>query len=110
MTWTSQFDFGVACLRMSARAAAFLAVLFVIAAQIEPADATAPTVLRTSGYQSPVHGGPDDLLFIAGEGFHSTDCVVYEASDSPWPGGRHPAEVPRRSGPTSGTARIIRLG
>jgi polysaccharide transporter, PST family len=71
--------------------------------------ARAPELLRTPGYESPVQGGPDDLLLIAGNGFSSTDRVVYEAIDAAAPSGGHPSAVPADSTPARGIAPIVKL-
>src|ERR1700728_4487007 len=73
------------------------------------AVARAPELLRTPGYESPVQGGPDDLLMIAGTGFSSTDRIVYEAIDAAAPSGGHPTVVPVKSGAVRGTAPIVKL-
>ena len=73
------------------------------------AVARAPELLRTPGYESPVQGGPDDLLSIAGNGFSSTDRVVYAAIDAAAPSGGHPSTVPADSTAARGTARIVKL-
>jgi hypothetical protein len=72
------------------------------------AVAKAPELLRTPGYESPVRGGPGDLLLIAGTGFHSTDRVVYEAIDAADPSGKHPSTVPVHNSATRGTASIVK--
>jgi hypothetical protein len=69
------------------------------------ASATPPTLLRTPGYQSPVHAGPDDLLMIPGSGFRETDRVVYRAYDA----GDRPKTVPTQSSATEGLASVVKI-
>ncbi|HEV2700097.1 MAG TPA: hypothetical protein VGV09_00590, partial [Steroidobacteraceae bacterium] len=69
--------------------------------------AAAPTLFRTPGYQSPVRADPDDLLMLAGSGFHPTDRVVYAALDSSDPAATHPGRVPDSSSALSGSAPIV---
>ena len=68
------------------------------------AAAAAPQVLHTPGYESPVRGDPDDLLMIAGTGFHPTDRVVYQAMDvAP----TRPRIVPATSTVEAGIAPVV---
>ncbi len=90
---------------------------------IAPGTVTAAPVqlLRTANYESPVRGGPDDLLMIAGYGFDSGDRVVYaaqaqaaQAQNEP-PGQRapavpHPPTIPSQSTATLGVAPIVQIG
>lgn len=71
------------------------------------AYSAAPVVLRTTNYESPVRGGPGDLLSIGGSGFRPTDRVVYEASDSTNGGSGHPQSVPAKNTRNLGTAAIV---
>jgi O-antigen/teichoic acid export membrane protein len=73
------------------------------------AEARAPELLRTPGYESPVQGGPDDLLLIGGTGFSPTDRVVYEAIDAASASAGHPSAVPAKSTVIRGTAPIVKL-
>jgi hypothetical protein len=50
-----------------------LVTLFVSAGVI----AAPPELYRHAAYESPVRGGPDDLLLLAGYGFSADDTVVY---------------------------------
>ena len=98
--------------RSNRRTAGFLiAWMTAVASAYWPggAAARAPELLRTPGYESPVQGGPDDLLMIAGTGFSSTDRIVYEAIDAAAPSGGHPTVVPVKSGAVRGTAPIVKL-
>ena len=68
--------------------------------------AAAPVLLRTANQESPVQGGPGDLLLIQGYGFKTTDRVVYEAVDaSEEPG--HPATMPQTSSAIRGLAPVV---
>ena len=81
-------------------AAALTCLLWLVSA----AQATAPRVLHTPGYESPVRGDPDDLLMIAGVGFRSSDRVVYQAMDD---AKRPPSAVPAKNTAESGIAPVI---
>jgi hypothetical protein len=98
--------------RVSRRLAGILLALGTAAATgywPGPAAARAPELLRTPGYESPVRGGPGELLLIAGTGFSSTDRVVYEAIDAAARSGTHPSAVPTQSTSTRGTSPIVKL-
>lgn len=74
------------------------------------AAAAPPVLFHTPHFESPVRGGPDDLLFLGGTGFHADDRVVYQAvrqdtADSP-----HPASVPTSSTAELGTASVLAVG
>lgn len=71
----------------------------------------APSILlHTADHEAPVRGDPDDLLFIPGVGFHSTDRVVYQAVEASTDAETHPGEVPPQSSAQSGTAPIVQIG
>jgi hypothetical protein len=70
------------------------------------AAAEAPALYRTQGYESPVQGGPGDLLLIGGFGFQAGDRVVYQAYGAT----AHPAGVPITSTAVEGVAEIVKLG
>lgn len=86
--------------------ASWLASLLLFGAA---ANAAAPTLLRTPGYESPVQGGPDDLLLLAGTGFQPSDRVVYQALDSAAGSQSHPHGIPSRSDASTGLAPIVQL-
>jgi hypothetical protein len=73
------------------------------------ANAAAPAIYNTPGFESPVRGGPDDLLFLGGFGFSASDRVVYEAFREDESQATHPAVVPDRSTRDLGTASIVKL-
>ena len=75
-----------------------------------PANAAAPGVFHTPGYESLVHAEPDDVVVIGGYGFVPSDHVVYEAFDSDDPARPHPAAIPASSGPDSGVAAVVAVG
>jgi hypothetical protein len=83
-----------------------LAVIAGWCGSLPAARAAAPTLFRTPGYQAPVRGDPDDLLMLAGKGFHGTDRVVYAAVDG-GASGAHPDRVPDLSTALSGMAQIV---
>jgi hypothetical protein len=71
------------------------------------ASAAAPLLLRTPGYESPVHAEPDDLLMIAGTGFQPSDRVVYQAFAA---AETHPPAVPARNTAEAGIAPVVQQG
>lgn len=73
------------------------------------AQAAAPILLRTPGYESPVRADPDDLLLLPGTGFQATDRVVYQAADSAGSLLNHPDRIPPQSGSIAGTAPIVQI-
>jgi hypothetical protein len=72
--------------------------------------AAVPQLLRTAGFEAPVHGDPDDLLTLPGWGFESGDRVVYQQVVSTNRPSGHPAAVPVQSTAILGTALIIQAG
>ena len=74
------------------------------------AQAAAPELIHTPGYESAVHADPDDLLMIAGNGFDPTDQVVYLALDQVSAVRDRPAVVPRHNDALSGTVPIVQRG
>jgi hypothetical protein len=82
------------------RAAAIILGLCVIAA----ANAAAPRLFHTPGYQAPTNGDPDDLLMIPGVGFETSSQVVYQALDL---ASSHPRTVPSSSMADVGIAPIV---
>src|SRR5215475_4237412 len=74
------------------------------------AVASAPQVIHTPGYESPVHGGPDDLLLIAGSGFEDTDRVVYQEAGPLAGPAKHPDALPRLNTARLGTAPLVQVG
>jgi hypothetical protein len=87
------------------------AVLIVVQALFvsTSANAAAPVLFRTPNFESPVRGGPDDLLFLGGFGFNAKDRVVYEAFREGEKQGPHPAAIPSRSTRDLGTASVVKL-
>ena len=83
-------------------------ILVLAAALVLPhiACAAAPVLLRTANHESPVHGGPGELLLLQGVGFRSTDRVVYEAADTAT---GHPANIPLTSSAVRGLAPVVKL-
>ena len=71
-----------------------------------PLWAQPPILLHTANQESPVRGGPGDLLQLQGYGFETTDRVVYEAVDAA-EGSRHPLAVPLTNSATQGSAPIV---
>jgi hypothetical protein len=98
-----------------ARAPLVTRVVFGIALAVQAlhpgtsAIAAAPVVFHTPHFESPVRGGPDDLLFLGGSGFHADDRVVYKAISEGEKLGTHPAAVPARSTRELGTAAVVKL-
>jgi len=73
------------------------------------AHAAAPIIFNTPHFESPVRGGPDDIVFLGGAGFKGSDQVVYQEMRE---GDRnaHPAAVPTQSTMELGTATVIKVG
>lgn len=85
--------------------------LFILATASIGATAMAapPQLYRHAGYESPVHGGPDDLLLLAGDGLATDDVVVYRAlADTNQPVAV-PTEVPVQSDANTGVAPIVSI-
>ena len=71
------------------------------------ASATPPTLFSQPAYESPVRGDPGDLLMLPGDGFSSTDTVVYQAiTDTTQPLTPPPA-IPTASDANSGVAPVV---
>lgn len=71
------------------------------------AGATPPILFSQPAYQSPVRGDPGDLLMLAGDGFASTNTVVYQAlTDTTQPPGP-PSSIPTTTDATSGVAPLV---
>ena len=70
----------------------------------EVAQAAPVTLLRTPGYEAPVHAGPDDLLLLAGVGLEAGDRVVYESA-----GTDHAAKLPETNTAERGMARVVQV-
>jgi hypothetical protein len=82
----------------------------VLCAPRAPAETGPPTLYSQAAYESPVRGGPDDLLLLAGDRLDADDRIVYQAAPASEPGGgtpAHPAEIPASSSPELGTATIV---
>ena len=73
------------------------------------AGAAPPILLHTANRESPVRGGPGELLQIQGYGFRTSDRVVYESVDAANAPG-HPAAVPLTNSATRGSAPIVNRG
>lgn len=69
--------------------------------------AAVPVLYRQSMYESPVSGGPNDLLLLAGYGLAATDTVVYRAltvaGEVPHP----PASLPPDASAETGLAPVV---
>ena len=70
-------------------------------------SAAAPVLYSQAAYQSPTHGGADDLVQLSGYGLSATDSVVYAAimntAVEPVP----PADIPESAQATAGYAPIV---
>ncbi len=71
------------------------------------AQASAPILFHTPGYESPVRADPDDLLLLPGSGFQASDRVVYQWVKAGTGLSGHPDRIPPQSGPITGTAPIV---
>lgn len=72
--------------------------------------AAVPQLLRTPGFEAPVHGDPDDLLLLPGWGFEPGDRVVYRQERSGTQRGATPETPAAESDEISGTAPIVQAG
>jgi hypothetical protein len=71
-----------------------------------PAEASVPKLLAHQHYQSPVHGGPSELLFLAGANLDDNDTVTYQLATE----GNDPpilTEIPRESSAEIGVAEVV---
>jgi hypothetical protein len=80
-----------------------LAALFIGAG----VAAAPPQLYRHPAYESPVHGDPDDLLLLAGNGFAADDMVVYRALPDSTKVLDRPSQLPKRSSAEFGLAPIV---
>lgn len=86
---------------------------------LSSAAAAAPVLYRQAAYESPVRGGPDDLVMLAGGGLEAGSRVYYAAVRSPGAPARPPAlggapsasagEAPVVSAALAPQALVIRL-
>jgi hypothetical protein len=71
------------------------------------ACATPPTLFSQPDFESPVRGDPGDLLLLAGDGFATTDTVVYQSlgdTTQPLP---TPTNVPTNNTANVGVASVV---
>jgi hypothetical protein len=92
--------------RLSGFAWALLAAPLWLAAAPRAAG-LAPVLFRQPFHESPVHGGPDDLLSIGGSRLAQGDRVVYRSTEQLDVLPTHPAEVPGWSGADLGLADVV---
>ena len=85
-------------------------LLAIAIVQASPAGARAPTPYSRPNFQSPVHGDPDDLLLIPGDGFSADDVVVYRAIEDTTQNPSQPESIPARSDVHEGTAPVVFTG
>jgi hypothetical protein len=101
----------VSAVLMASSRGAIVAVSLLVAYCLgSTAMAEAPRLLRTPSYEAPVRADPDDLLMIAGVGFHPDDEVVYEAADTNTSANYRPSAIPIESTSVSGTAPVVLVG
>ena len=70
------------------------------------AGATPPILLSQPAYQSPVRGDPGDLLMLAGDGFATTNTVVYRAITDTTRPQDPPTSTPTTSDAASGVTPL----
>jgi hypothetical protein len=70
-------------------------------------QAATPELYRQSAYESPVTGGPDDLVLLAGSGLAADDTVVYRVIQDSHRASLPPNRVPSRSDEWTGTMPIV---
>jgi hypothetical protein len=85
-------------------------LLAIAIAHASPAGATPPTLYSRPNFQSPVHGDPDDLLLIPGDGFSADDVVVYRAVEDTTQTAPQPQSIPTRSDAHEGIAAVVSAG
>lgn len=90
----------------SRQRACLIVAAFAALAAVAPASGTPPALLHTPGYQSPVRGGPNDLLTITGNGLQRTDRVAYRA----YAAGDRPQNIPAHSSASEGVAPVVKFG
>lgn len=90
------------------RASVVCALLTLFLACALPA--AVPQLLRTPGFEAPVHGDPDDLLLLPGWGFEAGDRVVYRQERGGSRPDVHPETPAAKSTEISGTAPIVQAG
>lgn len=73
------------------------------------AQAAAPVLYDQPAYQSPVHGGPDQLLLLAGSGFAHDDIVVYQSIDDDNVEATRPVKLPTLNTAATGLAKIVSI-
>ncbi len=72
-----------------------------------PAMAASPVLYHQSGFQSPVAGGPNDLLLLAGYGLSPDDTVIYRALADGRTSVEPPTDVSQGSNARFGIAPIV---
>jgi hypothetical protein len=71
------------------------------------AEATPPTLFSQPNFESPVRGDPGDLLLLAGDGFATSDTVVYQSLGDTTQPLVPPAGVPGSNTTNSGVAPVV---
>lgn len=66
-----------------------------------------PVIYSQPAYQSPVHGAPDHLLLLPGEGFGKSDTVVYARLPDTTRALPPPERIPEKNTAEQGVARIV---
>src|ERR1700728_3651569 len=66
-----------------------------------------PLLYRQPALQSIVRAGPDDLVFLGGDGLALDDVVVYSAVAQARASRAPPSSVPRTSSALTGTAQVV---
>jgi hypothetical protein len=90
--------------RLTGRHATFAVVLLISGPF---AAATPPTIFNQPAYESPVRGDPGDLLMLPGDGFATTDTVVYQALTDTTQPLAAPTAIPTTSDVNTGVAPVV---
>jgi hypothetical protein len=91
--------------RLTGRHATFAVVLLISGGPF--AAATPPTIFNQPAYESPVRGDPGDLLMLPGDGFATTDTVVYQALTDTTQPLAAPTAIPTTSDVNTGVAPVV---
>lgn len=81
--------------------------LILLTAFAEASVSATVQIYHQPAHESAVGGDPDDLLMLAGFGFHSDDVVVYEAVADTTRPPLPPAQVPTQSTAAAGLAAVV---
>jgi hypothetical protein len=81
--------------------------LFLVTSLALAAAPGAPRLYRQPANESPVSAEPDDLLLLAGSGFHADDVVIYQSVSDTGKPLRRPGYIPAQSTTAVGIAPTV---